>query len=182
MHGCEILMHLWRCLLGGSSGIVTSIIANTGGQYWYYVLMPLHSLVISQDARPKIVHTPLRLISRMGQRACRMHFHLSRPPILPCWINNTMQPLDCWMGKKIDRWRSVDAHLTAIVTVIGCSTIVHRMQAVIIDSQYIVSMYNHMYPQASRPLSFWATSTHVIWMMNEVGELHFSALGWQCTT
>jgi len=39
-------------LILGGSGIVTNNIANKGGQYFDYGLLPLHSPWIIQDARP----------------------------------------------------------------------------------------------------------------------------------
>jgi len=50
----------------GGSGIITNNVANKGGQYFDYGLLPLHSPWIMQDARIKIVDPPLMLISRMG--------------------------------------------------------------------------------------------------------------------
>ena len=45
--------------------------AHNGSQYCHYGLMLSCSLVIIQDARPEIGDSPLTLISRMVQRACR---------------------------------------------------------------------------------------------------------------
>jgi len=54
-----------------------------------------HSPVIIQDARPEIGDTPLMLICRMGQRACRLPFYIQSQPITPFWIDVTMEPFDC---------------------------------------------------------------------------------------
>jgi len=147
--------------------------------------MPLHSPVMIQDARPEIVDTPLMLISMIGQQACGLPFYLLRRPILLLWMDATMQPCDCRMGKTINRWHSVEAHLWAhlrdILTVFGCSTIVQTMQTVPIGSQYTVSMYYHFNPRSSRHLSFWVTTIHNICMMNDVGTSHFIAFGQQFT-
>jgi len=57
----------------------------------------------------------------------------------------------------------------------GCSTFVCKMQTVIIDSQYTISIYNHLHLKASRPLSIWSTTTHIIWVMNDVCPSYFGA-------
>ena len=82
-----------------------------------------------------------------------------------------------WLPKELDQksltlcWHSIDAHDKDILTVNGCSTNEHKMQTVFIDSQYIVSMYQDMHPNALRPLSFWAPSIYVIWAMNDIDPL-----------
>jgi len=145
--------------------------------------MPLHCPVIVQDARPDIVDALLTLISVMGQGACHLPFYLSRQPILPHWMDATQQPSDCWVGTTVNRWRSIDAHLRAhlgdILTVIRCSTIVHKMHIIFIGSQYTVSLYSHLHPKALRHLSFWATTINVIWMMNDISPLRYRAFGRQ---
>jgi len=145
--------------------------------------MPLHSPIIIQDARPQIVDTMVTLISMMGQGACRLPLYLLRWPILLLWMDVTMQHFDCWMGKTVNHWCSVHthhrAHLNDILTVIGCSTIVHKMHTVFIGFQYTVSTNYHLHPRAMRPFSLWATTVQIIWMMNKVGPLCFSAFGRQ---
>ena len=143
--------------------------------------MPLNSPVIIPDARPKIVDAPLTLISMMGQEACCLPFYLLRRPILLLRMDATMQPWNCWIGKTINPWRSVDSHLWAhlgdILTVIACLTIVQKMDTVFIGSQYTIFMYYHLNPRSSRHLSFWATTIDVICMINNVYPSHLSALG-----
>jgi len=147
--------------------------------------MPLHNPVIIQDARPEIVDAPLMLISMMGQGVCHLAFCLSKWPIHPVWMDVTMEPFDCWMGKTIYRWRSIDAqlwaHLRDILSVTGCSTIVQKMHIVFVGSQHTVSMYYHLNPRSLRHLSFWATTLHIISMMNDVGPSRFSAFSRQFT-
>jgi hypothetical protein len=116
----------WRSLLGGGSNIVAGNCAHTGGQYTDYGVMLSHRRVIIQDARLEIGDAPLTLISRMGQRAyCLPLFIWPRPKTL-LWIDVTMKPFDCRNDQRkiVDapltlRWRSVDAHLGDILTVIG---------------------------------------------------------------
>ena len=144
--------------------------------------MPLHSAVIMQDVGPEIVDTPLTLIPMTGQGACRLSYNLLSRPILPLWIDATMQPGNCWIGMTINRWRSIDAHLWAylrdILTVIGFPTIVQKMHTASIGSQYTVSMYYHLNLWSSKHLSFWATTIHVTYMINDVAPSHFNAFGW----
>jgi len=139
--------------------------------------MILHSPVSIQNARLEIVDTPLMLISIMGQVPCQLSIYILKPSILPLWVDATMQPFDCWMGKTVNCWHSVDSHLRGhlrgIPTVIGGSTIVHKMHTVINGSQYRVSTYYQLHPKASRHLSFCATTIQVVWMMNDIGSLHF---------
>jgi len=167
--------------LGGSNNIVTSIFTHKGSQYSNYGLLLLHSPVIIKDARPKIIDAPLTLSSRMGHRPCWFPFYLQSRPILPLSKNVTMQPSDCGKRKTRNCWRSIDAHLNDILIFIGCSTITRKMHIVIIDSQYIVSIYNYSHPKASSPLCFWATTTHDIWGMNDVASSCYSPFGQQLT-
>jgi hypothetical protein len=66
------------------------------------------SLVIIQDARQEIGDAPLTLLSRMGQRACRLPFHIESQPITRLEIYVTMQPFDC----RKDQTKILDALLT----------------------------------------------------------------------
>jgi len=88
--------------------MVVGIFAHKGSQYCHYGLMLSRSLVIIQDARREIGDAPLTLISRMGQRACRLPFHIESRPITRLWIYVMMQPFDC----RNDQTTIVDALLT----------------------------------------------------------------------
>jgi len=90
-----------------------------------------------------------------------------------------MQPIDCRRGKSWNCWCSIDAHLKDILKVIGCLTIVHIMETVSLDRQFIVSMDNNFHPTASRPPSCWFTTVHSIWAMNDVGPSRFRGFGRQ---
>jgi len=179
----------WRLFLWGSSDILTGIVAHNGGQYFNYGQLGVHSPLTIHNARQKIVDARLTLIFMMGQGASRLHFNLSRWLILPFWMDVTIPFFDCWMGKTVNRSHSVDAnlrthlkaHLRDILTIIGCSTFVHKMHTVFIGSWKTVSMYYHLHPKPSRPLSFWATTIHIIWAMNACGPLCFSVFGRQLT-
>jgi len=175
----QLVMLCWRSFVGGSSNIITSIFAHTGNQYCNYGLTSVRNPVIIHRARPGIVHTPLMLISMMGKQACRFPFHLQSRPILLLWMDVTMPPIDCRKGKTKNCGRSSDAYLNDILTVIGCSTIACKMNIFIIDSQYIVSMYNYLHPKASRPLCCSATTTHNIWTMTDEDSLCHGAFGCQ---
>jgi len=122
--------------------MVVGVFAHKGGQYCYYGSMLSRSLVIIQDARPEIGDAPLTLISRTGQRAGRLPFHIESRPITRLWIDVTMQLFDCRKDqtKIVDapltlRGRSVDAHFRDIPTVIRCTITLHDSHNVIIDSQ-----------------------------------------------
>jgi len=89
-----------------------------------------------------------------------------------------------WCNAK-NCWPSVDAHLWAhlrdIPTVIGCSTIVHKIHTVFFGSLYTLSMNYHLNPKSSILHSFWATTIHVICTMNDVCPWHCNAFGWHFT-
>ena len=97
------------------------------------------------------------------------------------WKDATMQPVDCRYWKTNPPWRSIDAHLNHISTVIVCSIIGFKIHTIITDIQYIISMCNHMHPKASWPLDFWSTTILVLWDMDEVAPSHSSALCQQLT-
>ena len=92
-----------------------------------------------------------------------------------------MWPFDCQTCKIKNCWWSADTHHYDILTVIQCSTIIHKMHIAIDNTQYIVSMYTRLHRKASRSLSFWATTLHLFWVMNGVGPSCFSTFGWQLT-
>jgi hypothetical protein len=71
------------------------IFAYQGGQYCHYGLMLSRTLVYIQDAKPEIGEAPLTLISRMGQQACPLPFHIESRPITSLEIYLKMQPFDC---------------------------------------------------------------------------------------
>jgi hypothetical protein len=145
--------------------------------------MPLHSPVIILDVRPENVDALLTLISMTGQGACGCPFYLLRRRILLFGSDGTIQLGDCWMGTIINCWCSVDAHLWAhlrdILTVIGSSTIVQKMHTVSIGSQYTVSIYSQLNPRSWRHFSFWATTIHGIYMINNIALSYFNAFGRQ---
>jgi len=122
--------------------MVVGPVAQKGGQYCHYGLMLSHSVIIIQDARPEIGDAPLMLISRIGQQACCLSFHINSRPITPLWIDVPMEPFNCRKDQtKIVNApltlcrRSVDAHLREIPTVIQCAIILHDSPTAIIDTQ-----------------------------------------------
>jgi len=72
----KLLTHGWGSTLGDGSIIVTSVFAYRGGQSIDHGLMSLHRPWIVQDEWPKIIDTPLTLISRMGHKAFGLPFYL----------------------------------------------------------------------------------------------------------
>jgi hypothetical protein len=180
----SLILH-WCLFKGCSSDIVTSIFAHKWVQYCDYGQMPLPSPVSIEDERPIIIDTSLTFIFMIGQGMRWLPFHLLWWPILPLWMDATRQLFDCWMGKTVNCSCSGDtnlrAHLWDILSVIGCSTIVHTVHAVFIGGQYTVSIYYHLNQKPSRPLSFRASTIHIIWMMKMVGLLHYSDFSRQFT-
>jgi len=92
-----------------------------------------------------------------------------------------MKPFDGRRGKTKNLWCSIDTHVKDTITVIGYATTVHKMHMVIIDRQYIVSMYNHLVPNTLRPLSFLVTTSHIICVLNDIGPSRLSTFGRQFT-
>jgi len=141
-------------LLSRSSDRVTSIFAHDSSQYCEYALKPFHGSVMVQNVRPEIEDAPLILISRTGQWVCCSPIYLQRLPIQPLGKDVPIQPFDCHKSKSKKHWCSIHAYLQEILTHIVCSTFVHKMHTAIVHSKYIVSVYNHLHPNASRSLSF----------------------------
>jgi len=52
-----------------------------------------------------------------------------------------------------------------------------KMHTMIFDSQYIVSVYHHLHPEALRLLNYWSTTIHCIWAMNDEGPSCISNFG-----
>ena len=88
--------------------MVVGIFAHKGGQYCHYGLMLSRGLVIIQDARPEISDAPFTLIAWMGQRGCRLPFHIQSLLITRLRIDVMMQLFDC----RKDQTIIVDAPLT----------------------------------------------------------------------
>jgi len=65
-----------NALFGGGSDIDAGLCAHEGSQYCDYGLMLSPSPVNILDAGPEIGDALLMLISRMGQRACRLPFYI----------------------------------------------------------------------------------------------------------
>jgi len=128
---------------------------------------------------PKLLTLQWHSLLGWGNECVGFLVTLKKQPLLPPWIVVTMQPFDCGKGKIKNCWRFVDAHLNDILTVIGCTTIARKMYIVFIDRQWISSMYNHLHPKGSRPLSFWATTKNDIWAMNDVASSRYSYFGRQ---
>jgi len=56
-----------------------------------------------------------------------------------------------------------------------------KMHIVGIGSQYIISMYKHLHPNASKRLNFWSTTGHDVWVINDIVLSHSSAFGRELT-
>jgi len=64
---------------------------------------------------------------------------------------------------------------------VGAQQLYLKMHIVIIGSQSIISMYQHLNPNASKPLNFWSTTRHIIWVIDDVGPSRSTAFGRQLT-
>jgi len=118
-------MHCWRSIdtpltfIFGGRSIVTNNIANNGGPYFHYGLLPLHSPSIVQDASTRMVRTPLTLIiggssivnnniaNKGGQ-----YFDYGWLSLHSLWIMH-MQEQNCW--------RSIETHPEDEVTSVSLS-------------------------------------------------------------
>ena len=65
--------------------------------------------VISQDAWPKIVDSPLTLMFMMGQGGYYTLFCLERKPKIPLWLTTTNRGCDILGRMTKNCWRSIDS-------------------------------------------------------------------------
>jgi len=72
-------------------------------------------------------------------------------------------------------------HLMTYWQSVGAQLLYVKMHRFVMGSQWIVSMYKHLHPNSSKPLNFWCTTKHIIWVINGVGPSHSNACGWQLT-
>jgi len=117
-HDQKSLTLRWRSFSWWGWEGIAICFANKGSQRFLYDWLQPIGGVISQDAWPKIVDTPLTLIFMMGQGGYCNLFCLWRQPRIPLWLTTT-----CWRCNfpgcmtKI-RWCSVDAHFAMAVSAI----------------------------------------------------------------
>ena len=116
----------WCSFVKDSSNVVTSVFGCKGGQYFDHVSQRPSLLLNIRLTRPKIIDASLMLISRSGQQWSHLPYYLYKRPIQWLWMDVTMLPFDCWKCRTKNHWRSDDAHLNDILTVIGCYTIVSK--------------------------------------------------------
>jgi len=100
----------WFAFSGWCTESVATVVAPKGGQYLLYGCLQPIACCITQDARPKIIDTPLTLIFRMGQTVCCFCFCHSRQPIPYVWMAATNRHFGYPRCTAKNRWRSVDAH------------------------------------------------------------------------
>jgi len=83
------------------------------------------------------------------------------------------------------RPKIVDAPLTLNIMTywqsVGAQQVYVKMHMVVIGSQWIISMFKHFHPNASKPLNIRSTTRHIIWVINGVGPSCSSASGRQLT-
>jgi len=113
-----------------------------------------------------------------------------RVPILFAYTNckynhfGRMWLCSCLFAENVSL-KIVDAQLTLNLMIywqsVGAQQLYVKMHIVVIGSQWIISMYKHLHPNASKPLNFWSSTWHIIWVINDVGPSHSSAFGWQLT-
>jgi len=81
------------------------------------------------------------------------------------------------------RLKNVDAllmlNLMTYWQSVGAQQLYVKMHIVVIGSQWIISMYKHLHPNASKPLNCWSTTRHIIWVINGIGPSRSSAFGRQ---
>jgi len=80
-----------------------------------------------------------------------------------------------------NRWRNIDAYRRDLLTVIRCAVMLHKIHLVVINSQYTIFTNHHLHPKVSRPLTFWATTIHIIYLINDLNLSSLSMCGRQLT-
>jgi len=108
----------------GREGIAICFAYKGRQKFHYNWLQPIGG-VISQDAWPKIVDTPLTLIFMMGQRGYCILFCLERQPKIYLWLSTTYRRCDFPGRMTKNRWHSVDAHFAMAVSTICNQLIWH---------------------------------------------------------
>jgi len=128
----------------GGSDIVCSIFASRGGLHTHYGFMLLHSRSISEDERPNIVEAVLMHLFTMGQWTCHLLFFWLKMAN-PCALERCNYAAH-WLQIVKDQtsstlcWCSPPTHLKSHL----CAIIGLKIHIIIIDNQYIVSMYNQL--------------------------------------
>ena len=106
-----------------------------GSQYLIYEWLKPFATDVTQNAQPKIVDAPLKLIFRMGQWPCCFLFCQNRLPVCWLWIALTTSPLNYITYNTNTRRCSVDAQFQDWAVTI-CFTLLARQAAImlVIDS------------------------------------------------
>jgi len=89
---------------------LTICFAYKGSQSCLYDWLESIGGVISQDAWPKIVDTPLTLIFIIALEGYWNLFCLQRKPKIPLWLTTTFRMCDFPGGMSKTQWWSIDAH------------------------------------------------------------------------
>jgi len=111
MHHQQSLMLRWRSFSWwGMEGIVISFAYKGSQKFLDDWIHPVGG-VISQDAWPAIVDSPLMLIFMIGHGGYCNLFCLWRQPEIPLWLNTPYRRCHLPGRMNKNRWRSVDAHL-----------------------------------------------------------------------
>jgi len=123
MQDQQSMMLHWCSFSGLGREHVASVFACKGSQYLVYGCLKPIASYITDDARPKIVDAPLRLIFRMGQGAYCVSFCRSRQPIPYVWVAATNRHLSYPRCIAKNHWRSIDTHfqngaVTVLLTVL----------------------------------------------------------------
>jgi len=83
------------------------------------------------------------------------------------------------------RLKIMDALLILTLMTDGQSLDDHQFYAImrieVIANKYIISMYKHLHPKASRPVNFWSITRHDISAINGIGLSRPSTFSWQST-
>jgi len=100
------LSHFQRC-----NTVFMGMLTYRTGQNFINRQSQPHPAMINHDARPKVVHTPLTRIVKMGQGACMCFFGWYRRPIHWLCLTTTKSLFNYLIYTTKNCWRSVDAHL-----------------------------------------------------------------------
>jgi len=100
----------WCSFLGAGSYMDITIFAHKRGQHFDYTWKLLHSRLIMQGTRTKIIDAPLMLIVREQLQCGRWHFSHWRRPIHWVCVTATNSICEDQPYKTRNCWCIVDAH------------------------------------------------------------------------
>jgi len=109
-HQLKLLMLRWCSCSGCSREHIAVVLASEGCQSVMNGCLQPIGKWITQDSKWKSIDAPLTLILRTRQRAWRLSFSHSRPPMSDKWRSTPNRNINYPRCEAKNSWCSVDAH------------------------------------------------------------------------